>query len=134
MKVSSKLRTMVVVLATLVPVMIPAASRPAHAAGPWYVAPGGNDGADCLSPPTACATIDGGIAKASPGDTIYVAVGTYTNTASQVVSIAGHVTLSGGWDASFSEQSGLSAVDGQGFRKARGRKRNLYFLKMQRTV
>ncbi len=45
---------------------------PAYAAGPWYVAPGGNDDNDCLSPATPCATIKGAIGKASPGDTVKV--------------------------------------------------------------
>ena len=53
--------------------MILLAIRPIRAAGPWYVAPGGDDGNDCLSPATPCATINGAVSKASPGDTIYVA-------------------------------------------------------------
>ena len=48
----------------------------------WYVAPGGNDGSDCLSPATPCATINGALQKPdqslAPGDTIRVAVGVYT--------------------------------------------------------
>ena len=37
----------------------------------------GNDTNDCLSPVTACATIAGAVSKASDGDTILVAAGTY---------------------------------------------------------
>ena len=40
---------------------------PVHALGPWYVAPGGNDGNDCLIPVTPCATINAAIAMASDG-------------------------------------------------------------------
>ena len=57
-----------------------AGSHTAHAAGPWYVAPGGDDADDCLSWATACATLGGAISKASSGDTIYMAAGTYDDT------------------------------------------------------
>jgi uncharacterized repeat protein (TIGR01451 family) len=49
----------------------------AWAGGPWFVSPSGNNGNSCLSPGTACLTIDGAIGKASAGDTINVAAGTY---------------------------------------------------------
>ncbi|MEY4747156.1 MAG: hypothetical protein RLZZ416_205 [Candidatus Parcubacteria bacterium] len=49
----------------------------AHAAGPWFVDPAGSNANDCLSAATACLTIGGAIGKASPGDTINVAAGTY---------------------------------------------------------
>lgn len=52
--------------------------RITHAAGPWYVnGTTGNDTNDCLSPATACKTIQAAIGKASAGDTINVAAGTY---------------------------------------------------------
>jgi len=52
-----------------------------RAAGPWYVSPSGDDFTnDCLSPATACQTIGGAIGKASSGDTINIAAGTYTET------------------------------------------------------
>lgn len=50
----------------------------AHAAGPWYVSPSGNDGNNCLSLATACKTIAGAIGKATAGDTVIVAAGVYT--------------------------------------------------------
>jgi hypothetical protein len=52
--------------------------RITHAAGPWSVnSTTGNDANDCLSPATACKTIQAAINKASGGDTINVAAGTY---------------------------------------------------------
>ena len=52
-----------------------------QAAGPWYVnATTGNDSFDCLSPVTACKTITAAIGKASAGDTINVAAGTYNES------------------------------------------------------
>ena len=52
--------------------------RTTHAAGPWFVSPAGNDANDCLSVGTACLTIQGAVNKASPGDIVNVAAGTYT--------------------------------------------------------
>src|SRR5438128_258778 len=59
-----------------------AGGRVATAAGPWYVDPGGSDGADCLSPGTACLTINAAITKASSGDTINLAAGVYVENVS----------------------------------------------------
>lgn len=50
----------------------------ARAAGPWYVTPVGNDTNDCRSTTTPCKTITSAMEKASSGDTINVAGGTYT--------------------------------------------------------
>jgi hypothetical protein len=116
----SKCRRIVFNLATgglLTLVMIILATQPIRAAGPWYVAPGGDDGNDCLSPGTACATINGASSKANPGDTIYVATGTYTGTGNSVVLLDKDVTLSGGWDASFTTQSGSSTIDAEDARR-----------------
>jgi hypothetical protein len=51
-----------------------------HAANTWYVDPAGNDSNACTAsgPTIACASLPGAIAKASSGDTIMVAAGTYT--------------------------------------------------------
>jgi hypothetical protein len=117
MKVYFKGWLTVLALALAVLVMIALATQPARAAGPWYVAPGGSDGNTCTSPGAACASINGAIAKASAGDTIYVATGTYTGTGDEVVLLDKNVTLSGGWDAGFTTQSGTSTIDGEGARQ-----------------
>jgi len=100
---------LVLLLAALMVHNLPSPST--HAAGPWYVDPPplGNDSNDCLSPPTACATINGAIGKASSGDTIYVAAGTFP-----VVLLNKSVILSGGWNSTFTVQSDLSTIDGLG--------------------
>jgi hypothetical protein len=51
--------------------------RLAYAGGPWYVSPAGQNTNDCLSPATACRTINGAIDKAASGDTINIAAGIY---------------------------------------------------------
>ena len=108
----------ITVLAFAALTLIVLISTHARAAGPWYVAPGGSDGNSCLSAGSPCATINGAIGKASSGDTIYVATGTYTNsTGSEVVLIDKDITLSGGWDATFTTQSGMSTIDGEGARR-----------------
>ena len=101
----------------LVMIIIVTGPRPASAAGPWYVAPAGDDNNDCLSPSTACATINSAINKASSGDTINVAVGTYTSTGSEVLLIDKDITLSGGWDETFTTQTGMSTIDGESVRR-----------------
>ena len=95
-----------------------AGPQPARAAGAWYVAPGGDDSNTCLSSSQPCATIDGAIGKAASGDSVYVAVGTYTgSTSDAVVTIGKDLTLSGGWEAGFTTQAGMSTIDGQGGRR-----------------
>ena len=51
------------------------------------------------------------------GDTILVATGVYTGTGTEVVLLNKNATLSGGWNAAFTTQSGASTIDGQGARR-----------------
>jgi hypothetical protein len=74
----------------------------------------GDDGDDCLSPVTPCGTISGAIGKASGGDTVYVAQGTYTPLGDGWIGIDKDITLSGGWDGTFDTQDGTSTIDGEG--------------------
>jgi hypothetical protein len=89
----------------------------ARANGPWYVAPTGSDANDCMSPATTCASINAAISKASPSDTIKVAIGTYAGTGTEVVLIDKDVTLSGGWDGAFVTQNDTSIIDGENARR-----------------
>ncbi|HLO31188.1 MAG TPA: choice-of-anchor Q domain-containing protein, partial [Anaerolineales bacterium] len=73
----------------------------------WFVAPTGNDGNSCHLATSPCLTINGAIGKAAGGDGVLVAVGTYAP-----VAISKSLTLSGGWDSTFTSQTGYSTVDG----------------------
>jgi Zn-dependent metalloprotease len=86
-------------------------------AATWYVATTGNDSNSCSATGSPCLTINGAISKAANGDTIKVAAGAYTGTGTEVVLINKSVMLSGGWNAGFTAQSGISTIDGQ---EARG--------------
>ena len=88
----------------------------ARPSGNWYVATIGNDLNDCVTPSTPCATINGAIEKAAGGDTIKVATAIYVGGDIEVVSIHKDITLSGGWNSSFTQQIGTSIIDGQGVR------------------
>ena len=83
----------------------------------YVKASGGSDANTCLSVALACATINGAIGKAADGDTIKIATGTFTGTGTEVVLIKKSVTLSGGWNTTFTTQSGMSTVDGQSARR-----------------
>jgi hypothetical protein len=111
---STKLFLAPVLLATMV-LFFPSAT--VQTSGPWYVSPNGNDNHNCLSPATACATINGAIAKAGSGGIIHVRAGTYTGGGDAVVSIGKHITLSGGWNAAFDAQNSTSIIDGNDQRR-----------------
>ncbi|HEX5943522.1 MAG TPA: M4 family metallopeptidase, partial [Anaerolineales bacterium] len=90
---------------------------PALLGATWFVATTGNDSNSCSSAGSPCKTINGAIGKASTGDLIKVAVGTYTGTGTDVVLINKSVNLSGGWNAAFTAQSGISTIDAQKARR-----------------
>ena len=94
----------------------PSPALPASAAAAWYVAPEGADANNCAQPATPCATINGALEQASPGDTLYVAAGTYTSDEDPVVLLSKNATLSGGWNAGFTQRAGASVIDGRGQR------------------
>lgn len=82
-----------------------------------YVAPNGVNAANCDVPSAPCATIQYAISRAAHGNIIYLTVGTYTDTGTQVVNINKNITLSGGWNTNFTVQSSLSVIDGQAARR-----------------
>jgi hypothetical protein len=63
------------------------------AAGPWYVSNTGSDTNDCMTPATACQTLQSAIDRASPGDTINVEAGIYPYAG--VVNVNKTLTLKG---------------------------------------
>lgn len=88
------------------------------ALGNLYVLPGSSPINDCRSPLTPCRTINGALSKAVSGDTIFIAAGTYTvTTGDEVIYLDKDLTLSGGWDATFTDQTSLSVIDGEGQRR-----------------
>ena len=113
MKQQSKHLKYICSLFLILGLVIASLPAPVSAAGPWYVREGGNDGNDCLSPGTACATINGAIGKASSEDVIRVAIGTYTGSGTEVVNAPGSITLAGGWNSDFSNATGYSIIDAE---------------------
>jgi Zn-dependent metalloprotease len=97
--------------------LVTTANMPALVPVTWYVATTGNDSNSCTSTDSPCLTINGAIGKTANGDTINVATGTYTSSGTEVVLINKSITLSGGWNASFTTQSGISTIDGQDMRR-----------------
>jgi len=82
----------------------------------WYVAPTGSDANTCNLPAAPCQTIQAAVDKTGTGDIVKVATGTYTRPG-LVPSVVWYwgtsLTLSGGWNSSFSSQTGYSVIDGQ---------------------
>ncbi len=83
----------------------------------WYVATTGSDTNSCSTVASPCGTINGAMTKAASGDTIKVALGTYLGSGIEVVDISNSLTLSGGWNSSYTSQTGRSIIDGQGVRR-----------------
>jgi predicted outer membrane repeat protein len=83
-----------------------------------YVSPSGTDTGACISSVTACKTIQYAIDQSASGDTLFVAEGNYTsNHATDVFHVTKNMVLSGGWNATFSSQTGYSTIDGQYIRR-----------------
>jgi nitrous oxidase accessory protein NosD len=88
-----KLATLSTLALVLVLGLVIFGGQKTQAAGPWYVSMTGNDENDCLSPTTACLTLQAAINKASAGDTINVEAGIYP--VAGVVTVNKTLTLKG---------------------------------------
>ncbi len=88
----SKLRELTLLTALAVAVALATGTGTGLAgAATLEVSPSGSDANDCLSPATACATIQHAVDEADAGDTVDVAAGTY----GEVVTVAKPLTLEG---------------------------------------
>jgi len=85
----------------------------------WYVAQDGHNASDCQTAATPCAAVFGVLGKAGfkAGDTVLVSKGTHTGTGDEVILLNENVRLLGGWNGTFSRQSGTSIIDGEGSRR-----------------
>ena len=88
--------------------------------GYWYVSPTGNDNNvdDCRNSLLPCATINHAIQHAVTEGTILLSTGTYNDTGDSVVTVSKSVTLSGGWNSTFTAQDGQSVIDGENLRRS----------------
>jgi hypothetical protein len=84
----------------------------------WYVSTLGSDSNGCTNLATPCATIQAANIKAADGDTIYVSIGTYyySGIGTEVLRIGKSLSLSGGWNETFTLQNGKSIINGEGNR------------------
>ena len=109
MKIDRRIFVGLILLALLASIF-PSPIEPAHADGPWYVSPSGNDSDNCLTTDTPCLTMNGAIGKATAGDTIFVETGTYTDVGDEVIYIDRNITISGGWNPEYSAQIDTSII------------------------
>ena len=80
----------------------------------WYVSTLGNDSNDCNTPIMSCASLRSILNKVVSGDAILIATGNYNSNNLPGLPTNISLTLRGGWDNSFSGQTGLSTLDGGG--------------------
>lgn len=112
-----KIISLCILIFMLLAIITSSSHASASAASIRYVIKGGYDGYDCLTPATACGTIDGALYRADAGDTIEVTAETYYGYGEEVVYINKDITLSGGWDTAFTNRIGHTVIDGQNMRQ-----------------
>jgi hypothetical protein len=102
-------------LCLLVVIFIGAPDGSAWAATGWFVArTTGSDLNVCNLPNTPCSTINGAIAQAQAGDAIFVNNDIYTGTGpNEIVRVDKTLTLSGGWDPSFTKRVSFTILNGE---------------------
>lgn len=87
----------------------------ARAGTGWFVARStGSDANVCTVVNVPCQTINGAIAQAQAGDAIFVNNDIYTGTGPGVIVIVDkNLTLSGGWDLTFTKRVGFTVINGE---------------------
>lgn len=111
------IRSMVLGAVVLSLLLLPA--KTARAAGTWYVTTTGSDANACDTPDTPCASVNAAMSKGGfvAGDSVKIEKGYYFGTGNQVVLVDKNVTLSGGWDADFLNQTAQAIFDGEQARR-----------------
>ncbi len=84
--------------------------------GSLYVSTNGSDLNDCLSAGSPCQTINAAIAKMTDGQTIAVAEGIYKEWVIFPYGTLSSNTLTGGWNETFTTQTGYATIDGENIR------------------
>lgn len=93
------------------PALTPVPVEAAAAGDEYYVSPSGDDaGNDCRAPSAPCKTVSNTVEKAAADGTVYMTTGTF----GEKVWARKNINLSGGWNADFSAQIGLTTFDGTG--------------------
>jgi hypothetical protein len=84
----------------------------------WYVERVfGKDTNVCSQPGSPCRTINRAITEAAGCDTIYVTADTYTDLGQNVADVNKNLTITGGWNKTFTSQIGMSTIDSENARR-----------------
>ncbi|MFC1879165.1 choice-of-anchor Q domain-containing protein [Chloroflexota bacterium] len=85
----------------------------------WYVKTDGDNNNSCQTPISPCGTVGGVFEKSGfvDGDSVLLGGGIYTSDEGQVILLDRSARLIGGWNATFTEQSGVTSIDGEGLRR-----------------
>jgi hypothetical protein len=78
-----------------------------------FVAPTGTDDSDCRDSQDPCRSVRFAVDQAPDGETIGLAEGTYEMAVLPAIEFENDLNLRGGWDASFTNQTGTSTIQNE---------------------